>query len=71
MDRSDIGDVDHEARQAIDAAGGHHMGCAEIGCISDAFEAEDAMVDAVMEAVHFAPGTPYHLTPICALPGGM
>ncbi|WP_271223043.1 RHS repeat-associated core domain-containing protein [Streptosporangium carneum] len=68
MDRSDIGAVDYEARQAIDAAGGHHMGCAEIGCISDAFEAEDPLEDAVMEAVHFAPGTPYHLTPIAPCP---
>ena len=55
MDRSGIGDVDWEARQAIDAAGGHHMGCAEIGCISDAFEAEDPMEGAMMETVHFCP----------------
>ncbi|MEV7360769.1 hypothetical protein [Kitasatospora sp. NPDC091276] len=63
MPRADIGDVDWDARTAIDAAGGHHMGCAEIGRISDAFEAGDSMKGAVMETVNVAPGSPKHLTP--------
>ncbi|WP_433335039.1 polymorphic toxin-type HINT domain-containing protein [Spirillospora sp. CA-294931] len=63
MNREDIGDVDFDARQAIDAAGGHHRGCAEIGCISDAFEAEDSVDGAVMETVLSALGTSLHLSP--------
>ncbi|GLH99940.1 type IV secretion protein Rhs [Phytohabitans aurantiacus] len=63
-----IEDVDYDAYTAIQNAGGHHLGCAEIGCISDAFEAGDPMTNAVIESVHFAPGTPYHLTPVAPCP---
>jgi hypothetical protein len=64
-----VEDLDYDAYTAIQNAGRHHLGCAEIGCISDAFEAGDSMRNAVMESVHFAPGTPFHLTPIapCAV----
>jgi hypothetical protein len=63
-----IEDVDYDAYTAIQNAGCHHLGCAEIGCISDAFEAGDSMENAAMESVHFAPGTPYHLTPVAPCP---
>lgn len=63
-----IEDIDYDAYTAIQNAGGHHLGCAEIGCISDAFDGGDPMRNAVMESVHFAPGTHYHLTPAVPCP---
>jgi hypothetical protein len=68
MNRQDIGAVDWEARQAVDEAGGHHMGCAEIGCINEAFLVDDPVAGGFMETVKFRPGKPDHLAPKAACP---
>ncbi|WP_436776508.1 polymorphic toxin-type HINT domain-containing protein [Yinghuangia sp. YIM S09857] len=66
MNRSSPGATDYDTDQIINRAGGHHMGCAEIGCIDDAVIAGSPLSGGVMETVHVAPGTQWHLMPFPA-----